>query len=152
MDNKITNGQAERAEAIMLSYKKPTSHQRLSVVEIVYHQITGQQPSCTDSRFSRTLETDEQVWIRRMVIDSSHWHPIDAGWLTGKRVGMLLLKNDEPQGSRTVVAVSSSHGSPETAWLLLPGETLRGVPYRPADFKLRCVSGRATCLVTLIPA
>src|SRR6185312_8298003 len=71
---------------------KPTNRARLGLVCTVYHQQPGNEPISAESRFSRWLESEEQPYLRKLVI-GEEWTLLDCGWL--EDVGMLLLRNEE---------------------------------------------------------
>jgi hypothetical protein len=119
---------------------------RLVVIERVYHQRPGQQPITTQSRFSRTLESSEQQYVREVTV-TEEWTPIDTGWI--KSAGMLHLSNDERDAAKVVQV--TVQGSNIPAWLVIPGESLRGMPADAGRLMVRCQRGTARCTLTLIP-
>lgn len=139
------------------------SSSRITVVETVYHQTVPDQPTALESRFSRFLASDEQVYVRRLTVGED-WQRLDTGWL--KVASLLLVSNDEGRGQqvqptdqeRADIAarvIEVAHGEYRSAilpdWLIPPGESLRGCPASLGNIWLRCRQGVARCTVVLFP-
>lgn len=76
---------------------RPLSPPRLSVVEMAYHQHSGESPTgLLDGegvRYEVDLASDEQPYVRRMLA-TEKWQRLDVGWIKGG-ASVLLLRNDE---------------------------------------------------------
>lgn len=136
------------------SISRPPS--KLTVVETVYHQAYGGQARSVVSNFSRTLNSDEEVYQRRMDL-TPEWQALDCGWI--KSCSMLLIENpplrlqrvptleEAVENSKKVVEVSflSANGI-----IIFPGESARFTPTRPQELLLRA-QVPLRCRITLFP-
>lgn len=152
---------------------------RIAVVEYVYHQQPDVQPTVTESRFSRWLESQEQPYLRRLTLDQT-WRELDFGWL--KQSGMLVLKNEEGRfhvqptkderedmaariievalflpgekndGSRTMhdTPLRKAIG-PLIFAIVRPGESLRFEPHDVGCLRIRTMHGSARCSIMVLP-
>lgn len=138
---------------------------KLTVVETVYHQGANRQPTSTDSRYSRYLETDDQPYSRTVTLDEA-WKVLDIGWFAERqplRVRLLVIQNEEgkylaiqPTDLERLAlkekVVEVSVGGISADWEVLPGESLRGSPSGdPRRLRLRSRSGKTRCTYTLYP-
>lgn len=75
------------------SEEKPANS--LTVVSTVYfrNRVDGGDPQSLITRWSRTLITEEQPYVRSMTV-GSEWEPLDTGWLKNE-VGLLIILNRE---------------------------------------------------------
>ena len=134
---------------------------RLVVVETVYYQQTGQQPLAIETRFSKPLESREQLYQRQLKT-TQEWESLDVGWI--KSVGMLLLKNcagkdlQENPSEQLAAEIASSTielGIPDCqssfTILVPPGESARFCP-SSLDLLVRCKNvANVPYVLTLIP-
>lgn len=140
--------------------RKPEA--RIVVVESVYHQRFGEDPEEVQSRFSRALESNEQLYKRQLKA-TEEWQPLDCGWLRGN-VGMLVIANTEGQFltpnptdeerealSKRVIEVAYGAGI-KFSWLIPPGESMRGCPSSAGSLHVRCHSETATFTLYLFPS
>lgn len=161
-----------------MSASDAIARDRIAVVETVYHQAAGEQPTSVESRFQRWLEGNEQPCVRRCHdrenVATEDWKPLDAGWI--RQAGMIVLTNDEGRFSQTI-PTSQEHDeaiarvievgcypvgewdmSPETSivllacWLVLPGESLRAQPVNLKSLRVRCRKGTAKFTLCVFPA
>ena len=129
---------------------------RLSVVELVYHQPEGERGVAVESRFARNLVSTEQMYHRRITV-TEEWQPIDGAWI--KQAGMMVLSNDE--GRFTVQPTQEERdaanekivevGSDGMKWLARPGESIRAEPSDLSAVHVRCRKGSARCTLSLFP-
>ena len=131
---------------------------RMTIVEHAYHQTNGDHPFALTSNFARSLETDEQLFCRRLRV-TEEWQPLES-WL--KQTAMLIVSNDE---GKHLVVVPSKEQKDETArkvievamppyehpWLVLPGESMRAQPADLSVVRIRSRSGLTNCTVSLFP-
>ena len=74
---------------------KRTPKTRLTIVATILHQASGQDPIPLEIRQQRGLETDEQPYIRHLILPPGNdWLPLDIGWLN-KGVSCISIKNNE---------------------------------------------------------
>ena len=66
------------------------SQDRITASVAIHHEHHGSQPFSQTAQFSAMLETIEQPYTRRMVVDDA-WQSLDAGWV-GKP-GYVLIEN-----------------------------------------------------------
>lgn len=145
---------------------------RLTVVETVYHQEPGQQPTALTTRYGRPLETAEQPFTRRLRLGDA-WQPLPAGWLDAAALlhlvneeGRQLTRQPTPADRQALAGRVVEVGvlppghwglSAETAvapvvcWLVRPGESLRAEPAALAALVLRCRQESARVTLTLLP-
>ena len=145
---------------------EPVDIHRLTVVEQVYHQIAGEQPTSVNSQFSRVLASDEQPYVRRCKA-TEDWQPIDIGWV--EDVGMLVIVNNEgtfrhripTDEQRAEVAKRVLDVGVETAtgicrilrvWKIPPGESGRGQPIYPKQLRIRSQYGTVLFTIYVFPA
>ena len=118
---------------------------RMTVVETVYHRLPGESPTSKDIGFSFDLESDEQIWERRMKVCSS-WIPLDCGWV--ESVGMVIVKNE----SDSVIEIGVSLGGDQVpVQRLMPKESLRMRPHDSRTVLIRSVTGAAAIVITVYP-
>lgn len=146
-----------------LSIRSQPNHDCLTVVENVYHRPSGEEATCVESRFSRKLKTINQVYVRHCKA-TEEWQPLDTGWLDGcsalhiqNRAGtdLQVIPTDEEREMiiRQILEVSYCT-SPDDAWLVYPGESMRASPRRVKDLQVRLVhrqSGEVRFNICLIP-
>lgn len=140
----------------------PTAVQsRMTVIETIYHQAPNDEPTSFTSRFSRSLETDEQPYARKLKVGES-WQPLDRASIWLAEAGLLRLVNEEgtnwptnptPEQLAEVAAkvVEIGFGADTAAILVPPGESVRFSPADLALIRLRCRSGTARCALALLP-
>ena len=129
----------------------------LTVVETVYHQPAGEEPTAVSVQFVRPLETQEQPYVRKIKV-GEQWQPLDLGWV--EQPGMILLVNDEgkftqvnptdeerAEAESKVIAVGNDSGS----WLVYPGSCFRGEAAPFSDVAVRCKSGVARATIHVYP-
>lgn len=162
-------------EAINEAKARPVLKARLIVNETVYHQHPIDQGSTVISKFIRILDSDEQPYLRRLMV-KEEWQPLDCGWLEtaslvrianeeGKglqvwpteeeklvinsRVVQLGLGVDEPPGQRDMRSPPKVGIVPFAA--ILPGESTRIQFLDLHKIYLRCIGGQARINLALIP-
>lgn len=136
---------------------------RITVVDTIYHQRTGSQPTAVESRFCVGVQSDEQPYTRSFKV-GEEWKLLDHGWID--QCSMLLLSHDD-DGSRQVQpteekrkeldeqVVELSFTSLPTLQnpdLLVPyKESIRIIPVSLERVFIRCRKGIARCTVTIFP-
>ncbi len=134
---------------------------RITVVETVYHQPYGRNPRAIESKFSRELETTEQLYERHLQV-TEEWQSLDCGWLKDN-AGMFVIQNDEghfnsfnpSDAERALVAkktVEIAYENPNSCrWLIPPGESMRARPSHACSLLIRCQSGNAEITLFVFP-
>ena len=140
----------------------PDIKDRVTVVETVYHRPFNAEATSVESRFTRDLESNEQVYRRHLLV-TEEWKPLDCGWLKDAGVGMLVLHNEEGRNLQTRPfqeekeaisqrVVELAYGPEDhQGWLILPGESMRACPSNAKGLFVRCRKGTAQIIVNLIP-
>jgi len=137
----------------------PLVTDRISVSEMLIHQHPDQQPTAIEHRFSRSIKSDEQPYIRKTKV-SEEWINLDFGWV--ENVGMLHLVNEEGGNLQTIPTeeelqalalkvIEIRHESSGFCWLILPGESFRGMPSTGNGLQVRCQSGIAKYTINIFP-
>lgn len=131
---------------------KPIAQDALIVTEQIAHRKAGSDARAFETRKMRALKTKEQPYERQMVA-TAEWMPLDLGWLAGKPLGMLAIRNDEGKPTqvlptldqRTEVAAKvlqvAYNAREDEGWLVDPGMSMRGVPSDPSALQVRSLSG-----------
>jgi hypothetical protein len=134
----------------------------LVVVETVYHQQGKYQPTCTESRFGRPLESKDQPYVRRLMA-TEEWQKLDFGWI--KRPGMLVIQNDEGQFKLMPTEAQKremaekylwlAHSDKDQwalpRWIILPRESFRGHP-ATQDLYIQANKGPIEFTLTVYPS
>lgn len=135
---------------------------RITVVDTVYHQASGADPTCAESRFNRELLTDELPYSRQMKLEE-HWRPLDHGWMAAS--GMLFIRNEEGRFAQVVptavergealrkiveIGIETSVGVIPFAYVP-PGESCRWPPMDVRVLRLRTRFKMAKVTLTLFP-
>lgn len=126
------------------------SRPRIAVVEYVYHQLPGKQPSAAESRFGADLASDEQPYVRNIkdgIGDS--WTNLDCGWV--EHASMLVLTNCEKGGSVLEVSLCRDNQSPECVVEVPSGQSARFKPSSLSSVKVRFREGRHPVTIQLFP-
>lgn len=151
---------------------------QIIVVEMLYHMPLEDQPTCTESRFSRWVMSDEQPY-RRVCKVKEDWQGIDIGWLVDSGVGMLHIENTEGISLQTQlteqeqsnlnnrilevgIAVSEAQQRQRTMHdpvmlqistfaRIPPKESIRFTPLEGATYVIRCRHDTARCIITALP-
>ena len=139
--------------------QSPVLKPRLTVIETVYHQEPGSDPTSFTSSFPVLLESGEQPCIRKLKVGEVP-HSLDT-WL--KTVSELVIRNDESTYRNTpgrpseteranvakrIIEVSSAG---QIIAYVRPGRSCR---FEPACFgllQLRCQQGEAKVTVAAFP-
>ena len=139
----------------------------LTVVETVYHQPAGEEPTAVSVQYVRPLETQEQPYVRKIRV-GEQWQPLDLGWI--EQPGMIWLTNDEGRGlqvnptpeeraaieAKVICLVTKVVNAgvlagilaeDDFSWEVPPGESFRGRPTCAKRVWLRCRSGTAKATI-----
>lgn len=135
----------------------------MTVLETVYHQAPGDEPTVFQAPFGCALASDESPCVRPKVSVGEDWQPLDGLWLSA--ASQLVLRNEEGKfsGGRPtpeqvkdvtarVVEVGVVCGDVVVPFSEIPpGESQR---YRPLDLAalcVRCRQGKALITVAAFP-
>lgn len=133
---------------------------RLTVVETVYHRPFGQDPTAVETGFTRELKTAEQVYTRRLTA-TEDWQSLDCGWLescsslsienlAGKNLQVVPSEEERAEIAKQVIEICPL-GWDGFPWLVYPGESMRACPSMVTALRIRCLSGKAKFIVSLVP-
>lgn len=137
---------------------------RLTVFEQVSFQEVGNPRAVVaDARFSRQLDSDEQVYQRTITVKKG-WQKLDLGWIAPGGCSCLVLENKRPQWSAKpsqeevdlaesmVVEVSFRGGIDTDSDAVLPvGETCRLRPTLRQPLYVSCPAGEARLTISAFP-
>lgn len=141
---------------------------RIVVVDSVYYQAPGGQPVSINPMHSRTVESEEDPFIRRMVVGEG-WVPLECGHI--RDASLLVLVNEgTPRTVRPteaearedadrviefgIATVLPSEYRPEcrqVVALIFPKESARFTPSSLPHIRLRCRRGRVKVTVNIFP-
>jgi len=141
--------------------ERPTQD-RITVIGTVYHQPYGADAQAIEYRFSRLLDTSEQLYERRLVA-TEEWKPIDCGWIDQSSLiviknieGKFLQKNpteeERKEAEAKVLEVSFADTLSSDVWLIRPGEAFSGSPSNVKRLCIRCRKGAAKYILYLLPS
>ena len=92
---------------------------RVVVTGFIHHQSNDDTPTSIEVRFTRKLESDEQVYTRRLKVLVGQPTQLEPGWIQ-ENVGYLVVENT---GKVPVTVVCG-----DFEWNLLPKEVFVGSP------------------------
>ena len=143
-----------------VSELKPALHDRMTVVETIYHNKPMEEARAIDIRFCRTLKSDEQLYERVSKVGKLAI-PIDTGWLP-VTTGALIITNLEGMhrqqlpsavalevSSRKVIEIIP-HGS-SLRILIPPKEGIRLTVNDASLLSIRCQSGDVKFRLVVVP-
>jgi hypothetical protein len=78
---------------------KPIMRGRITINDMVYHQVPHEQPKLVQTKFTRVLNTGEQVYVRDTEA-TTRWVHVDIGWV--KEIGQIIIRNREDRILYTV--------------------------------------------------
>ena len=134
---------------------------RITIIETIYHQQQDEQPTMIEHKFSKELDTQEQLYQRRTKV-GEEWQPIDCGWVGAENTGIIILQNEEGDFPKVIPTeeereevnkkiLEVSYNGSEYSMLVFPQESIRLHPSSPKDLKIRCRSGNARLTIYAIP-
>ncbi|MFA5376323.1 MAG: hypothetical protein WC455_11315 [Dehalococcoidia bacterium] len=125
----------------------PNTTNRITVVEHVYHQVAGHDPTAIDSVFTREVTETEQVYTRKSPKGlSTEWEPLDTGWV--KDPSMIFICNDAKEGTIEIMFLG---GAVMDRLLVLPSETQRLTVPDATRLRIRRQEGIGQYTLTAIP-
>lgn len=160
----LESGSVEGTTPKLKAKPTPVVKDRITVVETIYYQPFGDQATSVESKFDRILDSvDEQPYSRKCKA-TEEWQSLDTGWV--KTCSMLSIENNEGKFAQRIptpeerdeakakvleLAYSGEYVDEDT-WLILPGESMRGLPADLSRLLIRCRKGSAKFTVTAFPA
>lgn len=134
---------------------------KVTVVEQVYHQSSGNNPYQFSTGFCRRLKTKEQTYQRTTTVGTD-WEPLDCGWLYN--ISLLEIKNeegkpgqfhmDDDDRAETAKRIISLRFGVVGQWphiLIPPGESCRFSPVSVHAIYISSQHGTARYTLTAIP-
>ncbi|MFA5056488.1 MAG: hypothetical protein WC485_00105 [Opitutaceae bacterium] len=144
-----------------ITAESPASRNRVTIVEHVYHQRQGGEPVEFVTRCSRKLNSDEQPYIRELLI-TEKWMALDCGWVNNP--GLLLIRNKEgdtpgkiptpaeaSELAQRIIQVAFDANDSDASWLIMPGESMRAVPRNASRLSIRSLHGNIRASLCLMP-
>lgn len=134
-------------------------YDRITVVETISHQpvSVGEKAFPLQSKFWRTLSHHDRPYQRSFKVTEDSV-PLDVGWAREwPGIGLIHVSNDEGRFFQTIPTPAErealTHKVIELGeWLILPGESMRGVPADVNKLRIRSRSGTIRVTVTVYPA
>lgn len=137
---------------------------RITVVQQIYHQVQGNDPTVLDGGFTRWLDSDEQPFLRKCKA-SEGWQKLEVGWI--EQAGQLTIVNGagkphnfvqpseeekKAEGLKVLEVGIEVDGNVVPCWQVPPGENLRAMPLcELSRIMVRCRQGEVRFSVFLIP-
>lgn len=150
--------EAEELSERLLQFTPRRPKDRLTVIDSVYHQAPGKDPDQYETKFSRPLESEEQVYDRDLIA-TEEWTQLDKGWI--ESCSQLLIMNTEGKTVQTILSQEENselaekileiRQGTEVTWLVPPKESVRGIPANLDTIFIRCRKGTANYTVVLFP-
>jgi hypothetical protein len=133
----------------------PNVANRITVVEHIYHQVAGHEPTPIDTIFTRYTTEAEQVYLRKSPKGlSTEWESLDTGWV--KDPSMVFIRNDAKEGTIEItfccVLEDMSIMGPDPYCLHVPpGETQRLTVPDVTRLRMRRDEGNGQYTLIAIP-
>lgn len=137
----------------------PNQFKRLTVVEKIYHQIPGSDPTGINIGFTRHLQEDEEPYLRSprkpVPID---WTPLDLGWIAEecKSASCVVIRNlsrpKEPvflQEDDEFIYIK--YKDSKEHFTIAPQEAMRFTPSDPKSLVIRSSTGKALFSLVIFP-
>jgi hypothetical protein len=159
MADQVQHFDKEKAQEPSLPVPKPeTPQSRVTVVERIYYQSPGGQPTLCAAGFTRLTESEEPPYFRRNLKVGEEWQPIGTGWFT--EIGFVVIENQEKllsvqptkeerdamRAQIIEVALGDEHVT-----FIRPKENFRFDPRSLDKFRIRCLSGQTMYALTVFP-
>jgi len=137
---------------------------RLVLVETLYHQITGEEPSQFSFKSTQRLTTDEQVFTRRCKIEYD-WVKLETGWLkeasrvlisntTGSRRSTIPTEEEQEEVDRSqliILLCEPKYADKVSPIVVKPGDSVHFVPFDLDKVYLRATLNFVDCTLTTFP-
>jgi hypothetical protein len=117
---------------------------RIVVIEQIYHQTKGQNPTNKKITIIRELKTDEQPYIRTTKA-TSEWSKLDTGWLI--ECSQLSIKNEDKE-------IEIFLGNPKFQSMSIrikPGESCRIEPITLSEWYVSSTTGTPRYTISAYP-
>lgn len=123
---------------------------RIVVVETVYHQGAGGEPTCVEVKSSTQLTTDDQPYQYDLQA-GPEWKRLETGWL--EKCSMLLISNEGKEPAEVGIKQTSAGETVLPLFSLAVKGSLRMPVEATALSLLHARSAKGTKLrVTVLPA
>ena len=155
-----------RSETPPLFAANPETRGRLTVTEMVYHQVPGEQPTIWETQYVRSVDREAQPYLRRCKA-TEEWQPLDLGWSTEWPDGasLLTLRNEEgkfavnptdeerAESEAKVIELAAIAGGQLVGVILIRpnSQDMRLEPTNLRSLRIRCRSGTARYTMCLFP-
>jgi hypothetical protein len=133
---------------------------RVVVLEKIYHQIPGEDPTLITSNFQYDVECDDQVFNRRHKI-TTDWILIETAWIN--QASMMIIQNLGPKRPNVQLGPDEMHeletrymevslrGDNEIDLFIPVGQSIRIIPVYLNKLKIRCVRNDTTYEMSIFP-
>lgn len=85
---------------------------RITVMETIFYQRPGEQPSSVRTRFHKRCKNSEQEYKRELSL-TEVWTPLEYGWI-GESPGMVTINNLETSTEKLVEVGIKFHSEPQS--------------------------------------
>lgn len=101
----------------------PNTRNRITVVEQIYHQVSGQNPTAISSGFSREVKSPEQVYSRTPPNGIGDWEKLNLGWV--ENPSMVVIRNNDKVNTLEIGFTSKTGEISDIRFFVPPGEPFR---------------------------
>jgi hypothetical protein len=139
---------------------QPREINRMTIVSMIHHERTGDQPTSTQLYFADLLDTDNETYARRVTV-TPEWSLLDFGWLDDSDVGVVCVENlvgkqylvnpTDEESRADAAKVLELFIMGETPMLIRPRRHLYLESKTPWLLGLRCQQGEAKARITIFP-
>jgi hypothetical protein len=151
-------------EVAKLVDKVTRAKNRLTVVHQVNHVAQGFPGKTMVLAFDRELEVEEEAYERNMCKATEEWQEIDLGFLKGKSLSYVFIRNNVGQNLQVNPSLEEKEKIAKKilevvigfkplslySWLVPPGECFGGCPSSRSVW-VRCLSGEARYSLFVAP-
>jgi hypothetical protein len=142
----------------VLEKPEPMSHDRITVVETIsFASPEGIRVRPVESRYWRPLKHGGDSPYQRSFKITETPTPLDIGWAREwPKIGLIHVSNDEGRRLQTLPTQAEKDELAKKIvkldkWLILPGESMRGLPEDVSQLLISSLHGSIRITVTVYP-
>jgi len=147
----------------MADKSKPLPSGVITIVETIYHRPLGEDATAVETKLSRNLSIDEQVFERRCRVSES-MEALDLGWFSSKPEAISYIRIANDEGKFLQVHPTDDQREESAAKLLIlsvdgfafdkiiPGDSRRISPPDAKSIGIESASGVARFTINIYPA